>query len=360
MLARLSTQLVRQRHKITIFHFGNSYLESVCKQHNIKHIIIPFENLFRSILTVQCFSIKFAKLLKENSIDVLHSHLYGSIGGSFLGTYLYNIPHVATLHDVYMVQERIGRGALLRLVQAMNVQIVSVSRDMKAFYENYIPLSKSIVNIYNGFQWETEPTDYTGFPPALAHSSRTRIVTVARLIKLKGHEFLLTTLAATLKSSNSELLIVGDGPEYDNLRTQISRLKLQNHVTLLGERNDVQKILSESDVFVLASTSEGLSCSIIEAMSSGLPCIVSKVGGNPELVKEGVNGFLFELGDETKLSSALNTLISDQKKRRLMGKESKLLAEKEFNIDSMVKHYIQQYAKVTSSNAFSHTRKSGL
>jgi len=346
MLARLSCQLSAEGHELIIFHFGNAYLEKICHDNNIENKIVPFAKLFHSIFTAQLFSLKFGRLLRENNVDVLHSHLYGALAGSFLGTFIYKISHVATLHDVYMVQERLGRGILLRVAQALNVQLVSVSKDMKCFYENYIPASKEIANIYNGFEWADTPS--TEKHNTKRTDDIVRIVIVARLIPLKGHSALINALSKTLITYNANLLIVGDGEEMNNLQNQVKSLNLENYVKFLGERDDVQAILNSSDIFTLPSSTEGLSCSIIEAMNCGLPCVVSSVGGNPELVSHGENGFLFNLEHFQSISKYIEILISDTEKRRNMGDIGKRLALKKFNINNMTQNYIKTYNDVNN------------
>lgn len=346
MLARLSISLSKQGHEVVVFHFGNEYLEEICKKHNIKNVIIPFHKLYKSIVTVVFFSLKFAQLLKQHNIDILHSHLYGPITGAFLGTFLFRIPHIGTLHDVYMVQERAGRGLLLRLAQFTKVKLISVSNDMRSFYQNYIPFCKTVNTIYNGYDREQEMLPTDDFLAQLKNDNDTIIVTVGRLIPLKRQIHQVSELSSILKGNNTKLLIVGNGPDYQSLKNLIQEKGLNDKVLLLGERNDVQSILDIADIFILASESEGLSCSIIEAMSAGLPCIVSNVGGNRELIINNKNGYLFQLYDQDQFREAVMRLINDADKRKKMGRESKEIVLHKFSMEIMTQNYIQAYFNV--------------
>lgn len=343
MLVRLSLALKQSGHQVIIFHFGNHYLEDFCEENQIKQVLIPDAKLYRSIFTVQIFSIRFASLLRQHNIDVLHSHLYGPVTGTFLGTSIYSIPHIATLHDVYIVQERIGRGWLLRIAQLFGAKLVAVSNDMNDFYGRYIPRSRHILTIYNGFQRKDEEQSKKQLLLKGKNETTLKIITVGRLIPLKRQKEQIESLCNLLKKYDAELFLVGEGPEQANIIKQIEDLNLQDKVHLLGQKNNVQELLEESDIFVLASSSEGLSCSIIEAMSSGLPCVVSDVGGNSELVQNGTNGLLFKLEQGKELSKNIEKLILDKPLRISMGRAGKEIADTKFSLPQMTELYIENY-----------------
>ena len=343
MLVTLSNELVKQGHEIIVFHFANQSIDAACQKHGLTQVHIPFKKLYSSIITIFWFSIVFSRLLRQHKIDILHSHLYGSITGAFLGAFLYRIPHIGTLHDLYMVQERLGRGLMLRMAQFANTRLITVSNDMQAFYESYIPASKALLTIYNGFELSNtinpEGTEFTEVEKA----DSVRIVTVGRLISLKQQYEELCALTELLKDTPLQLLFVGDGPEFDKIQQKIIAEALQDKVFLLGERTDVFAILKTADIFVLASESEGLSCSIIEAMALGLPAVVSDVGGNRELIKNDTNGFTFKFGDNNAFKEKIKELIDSPKKRKEMGAKSKEIAQTTFSTKIMAKNYINAY-----------------
>ena len=124
----------------------------------------------------------------------------------------------------------------------------------------------------------------------------------------------------------------------------VKMYKLSKYVQLLGERNSINDILAYSDIGVLASYQEGFSNSIIECMSAGLPMVVTNVGGNPEAVKDGVNGFLVPTHNPLKIAESLQTLICSQSIRKKMGLASKLIAEKEFSIKKVINSYENIYS----------------
>jgi glycosyltransferase involved in cell wall biosynthesis len=122
-----------------------------------------------------------------------------------------------------------------------------------------------------------------------------------------------------------QLLLAGAGPTRAELEAQVARLGLAQHVTFLGlvSRTDLSALLARTDVVVLPSYWEGLPVSLIEALSAGKAIVASRVGGNPELVADGVNGLLVPPGDAPALAQALLSLFSDPERVRRMGQASR-------------------------------------
>ncbi|MCW9015928.1 MAG: glycosyltransferase, partial [Kangiellaceae bacterium] len=336
---RLSIALQQQGHQIEVFHLGNEYIVNACREKNIEERVVPNLDQYKSLITVFMFSVKFARYLKQQGFDVLHTHLYGPITGSFLGTGLFSLKHIGTLHDVYSVKERVGRGFILRLAQLFGTKLVSVSDDMKSFYESYIPMARTIKNVHNGIDITCNSKDLSDPLSSFDDGQKIRIVTVGRMIPLKRQNQQLEAMAELLRNTPISLYFVGDGPDLEKISRKIKALNLEECVFALGNRNDVADILEHSDIFVLASESEGLSCSIIEAMGAGLPCVVSDVGGNSELIESSVNGFTFERDNFDQFAEKLQVLIDSSKLRLEMGQASKDKAKAAFSIDSMLHDY---------------------
>mgnify|MGYP000075575808 CR=1 FL=1 len=104
------------------------------------------------------------------------------------------------------------------------------------------------------------------------------------------------------KEKNTKLIIVGEGELRRELEEIIEKYDLKNYVSMLGQCNNVQERLNASDVFVQSSDYEGLPISGLEAMACGLPIISTKAGGTVDIVKNGINGFLVDVGDEDELA----------------------------------------------------------
>jgi glycosyltransferase involved in cell wall biosynthesis len=147
---------------------------------------------------------------------------------------------------------------------------------------------------------------------------------VGWLIPIKGVTYLVRAMANIAeKYPKSILVLVGKGDEKGEeeikLKEQVGNLGLRDKVHFLGWRSDVDKIMGCFDIFVLPSLNEGMGRVLVEAMAAGLPIVASRVGGIPDLVKNGQNGLLLPPEDAIALEKAISSLLEDKKKRKRMG-----------------------------------------
>lgn len=167
---------------------------------------------------------------------------------------------------------------------------------------------------------------------------------VAVLRAQKRHTLLLKALTKLPK--NCKIVIIGEGPQEGNIKTAIKTLELEDRVYMLGHREDVAKILPSLDIFVLPSIMEALGTAAIEASACGLPIVVSRVGGLPELVLEGESGYTFEPDSLDSLVEKLQLLINSKERREAFGRKGREFVLKNFNIDRMVRESEEQYERV--------------
>jgi glycosyltransferase involved in cell wall biosynthesis len=165
------------------------------------------------------------------------------------------------------------------------------------------------------------------------------ILSVGRLKAPKDFATLVRALA--LVRAPFAATVAGDGPERAELAALARRLGVR--VELAGERDDVPRLLAGADVFVLASRSEGLPLSILEAMAAGLPVVASAVGGVPELVEAGVTGLLVPPGEDAALADALEHLLADAELRRRLGAAGRARAAERFDLPRFHAEHLELY-----------------
>jgi glycosyltransferase involved in cell wall biosynthesis len=178
-----------------------------------------------------------------------------------------------------------------------------------------------------------------------AHHDRPRplLVSVGRLKAPKDFITLVRALAL-LPAGSFDAVIVGDGPDRPAVEAELRLLGIEDRVRLAGKRDDVQALLADADLFVLSSLSEGLPVSVLEAMAAELPVVASRVGGVPELVVDGENGFLVPPGDPKELAAALKQLVDDDDLRRRLGAVGRVRAETRFNLNGFRRAHLELYA----------------
>ncbi len=175
--------------------------------------------------------------------------------------------------------------------------------------------------------------------------------TVGRLDPVKRQALLIESFAQLVNRlpgvrDRARLMIVGSGPMQDALQSQARKLGIEQSVWFTGARGDVPQLMRAMDVFVLPSMNEGISNTILEAMASGLPVIAGRVGGNPELVRTGVTGTLYEDSASEELISAMARYAGDSDLARQHGAAGRARAVTDFSLDSMVKNYLQLYREL--------------
>lgn len=164
-------------------------------------------------------------------------------------------------------------------------------------------------------------------------SDDTVVVSTGRVTAEKGFDVLLEALKLVDCSTRFKALIVGEGDYLETMKAGVRASGLGGDVIFLGYRADVYRILAESDIFVLCSLHETLSNSIIEAGQHALPVVATDVGGVPEIVRDGYNGFLVDPGSAGDVARALERLIGDPDLRRTMGQNAYLNIQDRFGTE---------------------------
>lgn len=263
---------------------------------------------------------RIARLIRSREIEIIHAHQYTPFFYSALARLLggWRARLIFTEHGrhfpdhVSPLRRFANRHVFSRFPDRINAVCqfsANALREIDGFGR------QSIEVIYNG-------VDPTAFRPATDRpalrrelglsADRKYVVTVARFHPIKDHRTLLEAFARVAQRlPNVDLVLVGDGPLRVDLETQARELGLAERVQFWGVRRDVARILQAADLFVLPSISEAASLTLLEAMSCGCPVVVTDVGGNPEIVREGVDGLRVPRGNSAAMAAAIERLASD-------------------------------------------------
>lgn len=176
-----------------------------------------------------------------------------------------------------------------------------------------------------------------------------RILYVGRLHKQKGLDTLLHAfqrLRFRRSDSSMHLRLVGDGPLREKLIALAEQLKISPWVEFQGESDQVRAELHEADIFVLPSRAEGLSNALLEAMSCGLPVVVSDIPGNRDVIDDGENGLRFGLDDPEALAVRLDRLLAREMLRRRLGQAGFRTVQREYSLDHIAECYTALYEEL--------------
>jgi glycosyltransferase involved in cell wall biosynthesis len=268
----------------------------------------------------------------------VHSSKAGLIGR--LVASLLRVPSVYTVHGWGFGRgRRIKVGAFVFvtewLLAWLTKRFITVSGADRQLGLKFLPIRQSrIRTIYNA----------TPFTPSPAHlrPEGLHIIMVARDAYPKDYG---TLFKALNQVSFDSATVVGEGTQTPAFIEGASRQcgAAATRVRFLGLSNGVEDLLENASVVVLSSRFEGLPISLIEAMSKGLPVVASRVGGIPELVDEGRNGYLFEPGDADALAGYLNRIQRDPSLRISMGQSSLEKFQCHFSMQSMIEQTVTVY-----------------
>ncbi|MFM8474048.1 MAG: glycosyltransferase, partial [Candidatus Kapaibacterium sp.] len=144
----------------------------------------------------------------------------------------------------------------------------------------------------------------------------------------------------------ARLVLVGDGPERADAERLSRELGVSDHVTFLGKQTALPELLSAADLFLLPSQSESFGLSALEAMACSVPVIASNVGGIPELVSHGENGYVAELGDVSRMARYAVELLTNPKRWTSFSRRARESAVAKYDVDTVVPMYENLYAEL--------------
>lgn len=287
---------------------------------------------------------KLIRIIREQKIDVVHVHSgcwhKTAIAARYCGVKkIIYTDHGRKFPDSSKVM------ILDRLVSPITRHVVAVSDNLGKYLRVNVGIpEKKVKVIINGI-------DVDRFLIArnlVTSNVCLRFGIIARLAPVKDIATLIRAMAIVRQHNPHVLLsIVGDGPERDSLESLVNELGLAQVISFLGFRRDIPSVLKEIDIFVLVSLSEGTSITLLEAMASGKPVVVTDVGGNPAIVEQGVNGLLVPPGDSEVLAQALLNISVDSELRQSMATANINKVTEHYSIQSMARHYEVLYRDTT-------------
>ena len=167
---------------------------------------------------------------------------------------------------------------------------------------------------------------------------------VGRLTWAKDHATLIRAFKRVLEQlPESALVLIGDGPLRSGLMELASAEGIANRVFFLGDRSDIHELLSALDLFVMSSVTEGYSIALLEACAAGLPIVATKVGGNAEIVREGVNGHLVTEREPVGMANAIVALLADGERAEAMGQAGRDWVLEQGSFRTMARRYASIY-----------------
>jgi sugar transferase (PEP-CTERM/EpsH1 system associated) len=301
--------------------------------------------------------VRFWRLLRELRPQVVHTRNLGTIDMQWVAR-LAGVParvHGEHGYDATDPQGVDPKKLLIRRVCKRVIQrYIAMSRDLAQWLESTVGVAPGrVVQIYNGVDVRKFSID-AALPMDFPWARQDVFVfgTVGRIDPIKNQRLLIEAFADLVRQTQRpdlRLIVVGAGSLLPTLQSLASQFGIADKLWFTGARNDVPNLMRAMNVFVLPSINEGISNTVLEAMAASRPVIAARVGGNPELIEDGVNGALYNNGDVNTLVSAMKIYCEDPSLLAAHGRAARERVERQFEIDVMVRNYAALYEQVSAA-----------
>ena len=290
------------------------------------------------------------RLIRTLQPDLIHAHnlFFRTTEVAAILRMIFRVPLVTTLH----LGKSEGNGKLLNtLISAYELtvgnfivrrsdRIITVSNAVAQHARRMGGHSAPLTVIPNGVD--------TGvfYPAPDRNRTGQTVLFIGRLVPNKGPKTLIQAVPLVLvQHPQAQFVLVGEGPLRARLQEQAKRLGVGHAVHFLGIRHDVPVLMRQAALLVRPSTLEGMPLTVLEAMASALPVVATPVGGTPELLKNGVHGYLIGVGDRVALANAIIRLLGDRWLAEEMGRRGRKLVEDRYTWDAVAEQTERVYTE---------------
>lgn len=285
---------------------------------------------------------KLKRLIRNEKPHIVHSHLYATLYAA-AAALLCRVPRI--IHTVHtLAQNELGflhKKLISYFYHHQKLVPVAISPAVaRSIAEVYKLQPGKIVTINNG----VDLSRFLNYRDKIPHDD-IRFISVGRFSKDKNHRLLINAFSKVHKAYPSTFLyLLGDGVLKPQIEAQISELGLSDCVFSPGVMQNVEDYFKESDIFVLSSDYEGFGLVLIEAMSAGLPVVATKSGGPQDIITDGVEGYLTEVGNEAMLAERMVSLIESASTRTDMSLKA-ISRAADFDISKTVLQYEELFLR---------------
>lgn len=293
---------------------------------------------------------KIAEVIKNEELDLLHVHyaiphaVCAILGRDMAGS---NIGIVTTLHgtDITVLGTDSSLKDAIRYGIEKSDIVTAVSDSLKQQTYDMIAPDKQIETVHNFVdEREYHQRDSAKLKQELGIPAHEKVlIHVSNFRKVKRVEDVVATFAKVQKAVGAKLLLVGDGPEMSGIHQQVKDLQIEQEVLFLGKRDNLSELYSMSDVKLLMSEKEAFGLVLLEAMACGVPAIGTRIGGIPEIIESGENGFLVELGDTDAAADAAIRILTDDALHGQMSVKALETANQRFGSEKILAEYEALY-----------------
>ena len=298
---------------------------------------------------------KMADVIKEEKLDVLHVHyaiphaVCAVLARDMCGE---NIGIVTTLHgtDISVLGEDSTLQQAIKYGIDRSDIVTTVSNALKQETYERIETTKPIETIYNFVDEEVfHPMDGSELKQQFGIREDERVlIHVSNFRKIKNIPDIIDAFMKVREAMPAKLLLVGDGPEKHRIMDKVKAMPYKRDVLFLGKQENIAELFSISDLKQLLSEKEPFCLVLLEAMACGVPGIGTNIGGIPEVIDHGENGYIVELGDVDAVAQYAIELLSDDEKLAQFRMNALEAVQTKFHSETIIKQYEKLYEKLAA------------
>ena len=296
---------------------------------------------------------KMAEIAEGQHLDLLHCHyaIPHSVSAFLAKSMLLpkRLPVVTTLHgtDITLVGADRSYLPITRFSINQSDGVTAVSRFLKEQTINVIGAKQDIEVIYNFVNCDIyKPSNNRELKKFFAPNKERILIHVSNFRAVKRPAAVVDIFVRVQKEIPAVLLMVGDGPERSNAEWAARNSGVEQKVHFLGKQDNIEELIGISDLLLLPSENESFGLAALEAMACEVPVVASRVGGLPEVLTDGVEGFLVETQDTSKMAECSLKILADLSYRKEMGERARKKARLQFCSTKVIASYEDYYRKV--------------
>ncbi|MCW4051117.1 MAG: N-acetyl-alpha-D-glucosaminyl L-malate synthase BshA [Candidatus Bathyarchaeota archaeon] len=354
LATRLGIEFARKGHETHFITYERPVaIQGVDEPNVYMHLVSVIEYpLFKYPPYTIALGSEMTRVTQKHDLDLLHVHY--SIPHStaaFLSKQQTGKPYVVTLHgsdvtilgsdpsyepvNTFSVEAADAVTAVSKFMADEAKQNLGISHEIRVIpnfvdTEKFSPASCEVIDVKKDTNPEIVVTHVSNFRP------------VKRI-----QDLIYAMCIITKDLPNAKLILIGDGPDRHKVERLIDRMDLRKNISLTGYRSDVPELMRCADALVLCSETESAPLTILEAMSTGLPVVATKVGGVPEIVQDGKNGYLVPVKHPEEIAARLLDLASDRGKTAKMSENARKTVLEKYSTNKVVKQYMDVYNSIT-------------
>lgn len=286
-------------------------------------------------------ALRLARFAQRENVEILHAHTSHTHAMALLARLLGGRFHVVAHRRVSFPPRR---GRLNRWKYHAADRIVCVSGKVLEVMRDYGLPAEKLALIYSAVDFarlEAAPIPRAalGLP-----ENAPILFNAGALVGHKDHlSFVRMVDQVRREFPAVRGLIAGEGEERGAIAREIARLHLEEHVLLLGHRDDIPRLLRMADIYVSSSSSEGLGTSVLEALAAGVPVVAAAAGGIPEMIRDGETGYLTAIHDPAGLAAGVCAALRNPAQARTMAERGRALVHTRFGTERMVEETLRLY-----------------